>query len=180
MRIEVSSTSLETGVQPDDRRIVHRAAGRGVHGRRPARGERRRAHRRRRQARHQVERLAVCELRRRVLLSQPELCRQGWSQGRLVAWKAESISTPMEGAKPDDPADAELDLAWPMRRSSKSLEPWTSLEAEHRPSPAVAVAASFRTVRTARVKTREKQVRSRVEGRAATCIVLDAPKRRLY
>jgi len=98
----------------------------------------------------------------------------------LVAWKAESISTPMEGAKPDDPADAELDLAWPMRRSSKSLEPWTSLEAEHRPSPAVAVAASFRTVRTARVKTREKQVRSRVEGRAATCIVLDAPKRRLY
>jgi hypothetical protein len=42
----------------------------------------------------------------------------------------------MEGAKPDDPADAELDLAWPMRRSSKSLQPWTSLA--ERTSPEVA------------------------------------------
>ena len=43
---------------------------------------------RRRRARHQPERLAVRELRRRVLRPQPKLRRQGRSQDELVACKA--------------------------------------------------------------------------------------------
>src|SRR5262249_39233096 len=71
---------------------LHRAAGGGVHRRRPARGARCRARRERRQARDPAQCLAVRQLRRRVLPSQPELCRQGRRQVHVVAGSTSKLN----------------------------------------------------------------------------------------
>jgi hypothetical protein len=83
-----------TSSQSRGQRCLHRAAGCGVHGRCSTRGERRGAHRRRRQARHQAERLAVRQLRWRVFQSQPKLCRQRRGQSSLVVQSEELFSKP--------------------------------------------------------------------------------------
>jgi hypothetical protein len=57
------------------------------------RGKRCRADRGRRQALNCAERLAVRELRRRVLLPQPELCRKRWGQSDLVGVSNSSAIT---------------------------------------------------------------------------------------